>query len=458
MALGSITSLGAGSSLDLQGILDQLREVEEEAALTPLENQKAQVEAQLAEFDVLEAKFLDMKSHALTLSLASSFLERQVTVGDSAVLTATVAAGTTPFTATVEVVRLASRSTFQSDGVSDPDAALVTADSTFAYHLGATGETISLEVAAGTTLNQLAALINDDPNNPGVTATVIDDGTGSTPYRLVLRANDPGEDNRITIDTPLADLAFTEVQGAGTSLNAELKVDGITYERQRNTDLTDVLQGVTLTLQSTGTTTVQVTTDTTGIKTAITELVSTFNDIVQEIRANSGFDEETGTFGPLAAATTIRNLDGELTVLLGSRIETGGTYTSLFDLGLSIDRDGTIRIDEAILDAALASNLEDVQTLFAGDEEAGITGLGELLNDRLLQITKSTGLLAAEKEAAQGELDRLETRIEETQARLDRRFEVLAKQFAALDVLSRQMEQQATFLSNFINSLNPQNA
>ncbi len=455
--VGNITSLGAGSSLDLQGILDQLREVEESAALDPLNNQKAETEAQLQEFDTLQAKFLEMKSHALTLSLASSYLERSVTVDDSSILTATVATGATVDTSTVEVVRLATRSTFQSGGVSDADAALITADAVFAYRLGATGDTISLSVGTNTTLNQLADLINDDPNNPGVTASVINDGTGSTPYRLVLQANDTGEDNRITIVTQLADLPLTEVQGAGTSLNAEIKVNGITYERQTNTNLSDVIQGVTLNLLNVGTTTVQVTTDTATIKTAMTELVSTFNDIVQEIRTQSGFDEETGTFGPLASATTVRNLDGELTLLLGSRIETGGAYTTLFDLGLQINRDGTVTLDEATLETALATNLEDVQTLFAGDDETGLTGLGTLLNDRLRDITKSTGVLAAEKEAAQSELDRLETRIEGTQARLDRRFEVLARQFAALDSLSLQMQQQSDFLTSIIDSLNTGN-
>jgi flagellar hook-associated protein 2 len=453
MTLGSISSLGIGSNLDLQGILDQLREAEEAASITPLESKKADVEAQLTEFDTIQSMFLTMKSHALNLSLSSNFLARSVSVTDEDVLTATVAAGTSESSHTVEVVRLATRSSFQSSGVADADTAVITSSTVFEYRLGTGGDTISVSVTANTTLTQLAELINDDTDNPGVTATVIDDGTDSTPYHLVLTADDTGEDNRITIVTPLTDLPLTEIQGNGTSLNAELKVNGITYERQSNTGINDILQGLTLNLHDVGSSSLQVSADTTSIEAEITGLVEAFNEVVQEINANSGYDTETGEFGPLAASTSIRALVGELSALLGTSIETGGSITSMYDLGLEFNRDGSITLDEEVLADALSSSIEDIQTLFAGDDDEDITGLGELLNDKLRDITKSsTGLIATEKEASQSYLDRIEARIETMKAQLDRRFDIMARQFAALDAFIGQIESQANFLTNMINT------
>ncbi|RMF93196.1 MAG: flagellar hook protein [Nitrospinota bacterium] len=452
MALGSISSLGIGSSLDLQGILDQLREAEE-APITRLEEKKADIEAQLEEFDTVNSKLLSVKTHALNLSLPSNFLERNVSVSNENVLTASVATGTTTTSTTVEVIRLASRSSFQSSGVADADAALISSDTVFEYKLG-TGDTISLSVANGTTLNQLAELINDDPNNPGVTATVIDDGSSSNPFRLVLTADATGEENRISIVTPLADLPLTEVQGSGTSLNAEIKVNGITYERQSNTGISDVLQGITLNLHDVGTVSIQVTADTSSIQEEIVGLVESLNDAVQEIKTNSSFDEETGEFGLLTTVSSIRGLSGELTLLLGTSIPTGGTITSLYDLGMEVNRDGTITIDEEKVADALANNLDEVMTLFAGDEENGITGLGTLLNDRLRDITGSNGLIATEKEASLQSLDRLEEQIENSKAQLDRRFEILTRQFVALDSYLSQVQSQSNFLSQMIESFN----
>ncbi len=452
MLLGSISSLGVGSSFDLQGILDQLRAAEE-IPVTRMEQKKADIEVQLAEFDSVKTKFLTMKSHVLNLSLQSNFLVKGISVSNQDVLTASVALGTPESMTSVEVIRLAAKSVFQSDGVADADAAVITADSTFAYQVGPGGETISLSVTADMTLNQLANLINNDENNPGITASVIDDGTGTTPFRLVLTANETGEEHRITIVTPLNDLTFTEVQGNGTSLNAAIQVGGITYERQQNTGIKDVLQGITLNLKDTGTTTIEVTTETSALQADIVGLIETFNEVVQEVTTQSAYDEESGTFGPLASSA-LRGTVSALKALIGTQINTGGAVTSLYDLGLEINRDGSITLDEDVLVSALSNHLDAVMKLFIGEEEEGRTGLADLLNDQLSNITSATGLIASEQEASNQTLSRLEAQIETTKARLDRRFDILTRQFIALDTFISQIQSQADFLTNMISNFN----
>jgi flagellar hook-associated protein 2 len=452
--VGSITSLGVGSNLDLQNILDQLREVES-VPLQSLKQQQTTVEARLAEFDTVQANFLTVKSHALNLSLSSNFLTKEITVANPDALTATVATGTGNRTDTIEVTRLAAFSSFQSDGFADGSAAVNTsgADQTFAYKLGATGETISLTVIDGTTLQQLAGLINDAANNPGVTATIINDGAESNATRLVLQAKNSGENNRITLVTPLPGLPFTEIQDSGTSLNAQLKANGITYERQSNTGISDIIQGITLNLHQTGTTTIKVDNDTSTVQTDLLALIDSMNKAFQDITAKSAYNQETGEFGPLGPSTSLKSLRGDLLNLLSTRVATGGTMTSLFDLGFAINRDGTISLDEAKVSAALETNLEDVAKLFVGHPESGITGLADLLNNKLRDVTKPTGFIDTEKQASESELHRLRNNIEATTTRLDRRFEILARQFAALDSFASQMQSQADFLRDMVTSL-----
>lgn len=451
MALGTITGLGVGSKLDLQGVLDKLRAVDE-TAVNAISNKKTAAKAQLSAFDTVNSKLLAVKSHALNLSLESNFIAKKVS-GDDSVVSTTAALGTADQSHEVEVVRLATKSSLQSAAVATEDTAIASTASTFAYRLGTSTDSVSVTVEAGTTLRQLVDLINDAPDNPGVTAALVNTGVGQTPFRLLVTANSSGEAQRIHVDSSPTDLAFSELQGAnGASLNAALKVDGVEYERQSNSSITDVIQGLTLNLRKTGSTTLAVSSDTSSIKEAITGLVTTFQEALKDITTQTSFNSEAGGFGPLGTATGLRSARGELTNLLGGTLNTGSSVTSLVDLGVTFERDGSLALNKSTLDKALADNFEGIKTLFIGTKD--VTGLGTLLTDKLTDLTKSTGLIATEKRATQANIDRLDTRINTAKARLDQRYDNLARQFAALDRYASRLQQQGDSLNSFIDSFN----
>ena len=83
-SLGTISGLGVGSKLDLQGTLDKLRQVDN-AAVTALQAKATKAKAQLVAFDDVNAKFVAVKTHALSLSLESNFLTKKISgTSDSA--------------------------------------------------------------------------------------------------------------------------------------------------------------------------------------------------------------------------------------------------------------------------------------------------------------------------------------------------------------------------------------
>lgn len=559
MSAATISSLGLGSGLELQDILDQLREVDERP-INSLQTEKIQAEEQLAEYNVVNGMLLTMKSHALALSLEGNFLEKDISVSDEDVVTATVVAGASKASNSLEVVGLATRSSWQTAGVAsastsayvptiqesttgfasadtsvittdetmtitygngetketinvnltsgwsldeivtaintddeNTDKAYVTAetfevdgshylrikatssegsgedyrvmvtdpptglsfaapDATFSYSLGI-GDPITISVSADTTISYLAELINDDPDNPGVTASVIDDGTGTDPYRLVLIADDTGEDNRIELSQELDDLELSELEGAGeSSLNSIVIVNGITYQRQSNTGITDIIQGVTLNLESVGTSSVIVSDDTELIKSEIIGLVESFNGLVQEIITNSSYAEETEDWGILASSFSVKRLPQELLALMNTIVKTVDSSTSLHDLGMEVNRDGTITLDEDVLNNAISSGYNDVKDLFLGDEDAGVTGLGDLINGTLRDITMYSGLIDSEKDAVQDQIDRIEEDIETATERLDKRYEDMTRQFAILDVFMSRMQAQASFIDEMFSA------
>lgn len=563
MATGSISSLGVGSGLELQSMLEQLRAVDEQV-ITRKKGEVTTLESQLNEFTVVNNKLLTMKSAALNLSLSSTFISRTASSSSTSVLTATVADGTAVQSTPVTVDRIATKSTFMSGGVasetakvyvpttqesttgvadpavtniapadgtlvisyggsstitvptgptatvttmnqlvaainSDPEnvgtganGRKVTASTyvlsgqtylriasdtvgatgethrvgittnnttlafappakTFALNVGA--ETMTLSVAADTTVSQLRDLINNSTSNPGVTASIIDDGSATNPYKLVLKANSTGKDNEITMLAQVPDLTMTVQGQTGTNLNAQVTIDGVSYQRQTNT-ISDVLSGITLNLQAAGTSTVSVANNDAAIKEMVVGLVDAYNAAVQEISKNTGYDETTEDFGMLAR-TTLRDMPYALQNIMTTSVkaDSEGLVTTLFDLGLEFNRDGTITIDQTTLSAAIAGAPDSVSAFFLGDEAAGITGLADTVNDYLREVTGGSGQIAAEKTAAQTRIDDLQLKIESETERLDRRYDILTKQFVSLDQYMSQMKSMGSYLTGQFNSL-----
>ncbi|MFZ5774289.1 MAG: flagellar filament capping protein FliD [Thermodesulfobacteriota bacterium] len=452
MATGTVSSLGVGSGLELQNILDQLRSVDEQT-VTAKQTELATLQTQLGEFNVVNNKLLTMKSTALDLSLSSTFMSRTVSSSSSSVLTATVADGTAVQSTGVTVGRIATKSTWMSDGKASSTSSVNTTGSNqnFIYRVG--GVDVTVAVANGTTLSGLVDLINNDTDNPGVTASLINDGSGATPYKLVLKADDTGSDQEITFTAELPDLNMNVQGQTGSNLNASITIDGVSYQRQSNT-ISDVLSGITLKLVAAGSSTVEVANNNGVVKDMIVDLVSAYNDIAQELASKINYDEDTESFGILAR-TTLRDLPFDLQNLMTTSNEADGDgyVNSLFDLGLEFDEDGVISIDEEVLSAAIEAVPDSVAAFFLGDENAEITGFADTINDYLRELTSGAGQIAAEKTTAQERIDEMELRIAAETERIDRKYDIMSKQFVELDRYMSQMKSMSSFLTSQFDSL-----
>lgn len=452
--LGDITALGLGSGLKLQDILDKMKKADE-VPIDRLKDEKTTLKKQLAAFDDLDKALLDIKNQAMNLSMDSTFLNRNVDVSNSSVLSAKATEGAPIGNHTITVNQLATFSTWAGQSFSSKDNVVNDSgqDETFAYHVG-DGDTISITVPDQTTLQGLADLINNDPNNPGVTAEIINNGDPLNPYQLILKANNTGETNRITIDTQLPTYTFTEIQGAnGASLNAQLTVDGINYQRSSNNDITDIIGGVTLNLLGTGSTSLSVDSDHKNLEQSIVNLVDNVNKVVQTINKEAGYDENNKP-ELLTNVGTIRSLKSRLIDMLSTQVNVKGSIHSLYDLGLEIKRDGTITIDQTKLDQAISEHYDDVKKFFLGDPDNNIKGFGDIVNDQLREMTQpGSGLLAIQKNATQDRINRIDNQIQTAEEQLNKRYDILARRFADLDKFMSSMQNLSSYLTTEFNSL-----
>lgn len=448
---GSISTLGAGSNIDLQGVIDKLKAADQ-IPITNIKAQQLQYKDQLAVFESVNTKLLAVKSKALDLSLSTTFSARLITSSQPSVLTATAGSGASAGISTVTVGRLAKQNSWQSSGVATAATVVGSTTGSFAYTVKGTQSSVA--VSATTTLQQLSDAINNDANNPGVTATVMDDGTGTaTAFHLVLVSKETGDANAVTIGTNNTTLTFTEIQAKGV-LDAQVTINGITYNRATNT-ISDIIAGVTLNLVATGASSLTITSDTASVKAKILAMVEAYNAAAKEIADNSRYDEKTGVAGSLSGVSTFRTMTSQLKqTLLTSIGGLGGAYDNLTDIGLSFDRDGTASMDETVLTTALENNLEDVQLLLVGDTATGIDGVATLLNEQLRDITKPiSGVIANEKDRVDQTIQRLDDQIESMTIRLNNKYDLLTKQFVQLDTLMSNIQKQGDFLTAQIASL-----
>ncbi|NOX25339.1 MAG: flagellar filament capping protein FliD [Deltaproteobacteria bacterium] len=454
---GSISTLGVGSGLKLQNILDQLKAVDKQ----PIDRKNTEItglNTQINEFTTINNKLLTMKSSALDLYMSGTYLGRTVASSDTTVVSATVLDGAAAKTYSVQTTNLAKQSLFMSSsGFATKDSSVATVAGSMTIELGNSTTNFQVNVAANSTLSQLVDSINNDTTNPGVTASIINDGlNATTPYKLVLKSNGLGENNRIQILQQLPGASLTEdsSQTAANSLNSQFTVDGVSYQRQSNS-VDDVVDGVTLTLKSAGSASITVSADNAGLQDKITSLVTSYNDVVQEIGSKTSYDQNTKKFGILAH-TTMRDLPTDLESLMTSSnsADSTGTIKNLFDLGMAFNRDGTITIDSATLSTAISTNSDKVKSFFLGDSTKGIVGFADKVNSRLRTMTGNAGVIAGEKTAAQSRIGSLQDQISSDTARLNKKYALLTKQFVALDTFMSQETSLSDFLTGQFNSIN----
>lgn len=403
MATTTGVSSAVTSGLDVNALVSQLMTVEQQP-LAKLDKQEASYQAKLSAFGSIKGAVSSFQSTMRTLSNASSFRTVTATASDTSVLSATALTSALPGSYSVEVSSLAQSQKLVAAGQSSVGTAIGTgATTTLSFDFGTiTGTLTNGKYEAGATFSTAGGGVKtvtiDSSNNSlqgmrdainaagiGVTASIINDGS-ATPYRLVLSSNNMGAANSLKISatgdaTVSALLANDPTAGATTgalgqnlsesvsALNAVLKVNGITISKASNS-VSDVISGVTLNLAKLTTTpiTLTVAQDTAATAKAVNSFVASYNELSKTLTDLSSYDAATKKGATLQGDATIRNLQAKLRDMLNT---TGtGALTSLSQIGVTFQRDGSLAVDSSKLNSVMQSNFSDIAGLFAATGKA----------------------------------------------------------------------------------------
>ena len=151
-----------------------------------------------------------------------------------------------------------------------------------------------------------------------------------------------------------------------TAQNANFKVNGVAVSKSSNT-VTDVIEGVTLTLQKTTTTsaTLTVARDTASIQSSVAAFVKAYNDLNKTLKDVSSYDPATKKGAILQGDAVVRGIQSQVRAALNTPVSGAGALTHLSQIGVTFQKDGTLALDSTKLSAAITSNPTDIAALFA---------------------------------------------------------------------------------------------
>jgi flagellar hook-associated protein 2 len=456
--MGTITSSGVGSNIDIESLVTRLVQAEGAAKSQQLQTQQATTQAKLSAYGQFRSALAQLQTAAGSLKDATIFRARSATVGDADLMSVAASATAAPGTYAVEVVRLATGAKLASG----PSAASTTAVGTGTLTITTRGGSFTVDV--GSTNNTLAGIrdaINSATGNSGVAATLV---TANDGVRLVLTSTGVGAASAIKVtqsggDGGLAAIAYDPSNGVNgltqlqAAQDARVIVDGYTYDSASNS-VTGALDGVTLTLKEASgagvATPVTIATDTSKAQAVISAFVAAYNQAFSSLRSMGAYDATRQTGGVLLGDSMLRGFLGSLRTQVGSPLTglAGNAYTALSDLGITTNLDGTLKADTAKLSSALNGNPAAVQRLFT--EEGGFA---RKLDALLTDYVKTGGLIESRRGGLESTLKDIGRRQEQLERSLAAFESRVRAQFTAMDTLVAQLRQTGDNLVSQLNTI-----
>jgi flagellar hook-associated protein 2 len=343
---------------------------------------------------------------------------------------------------TVTVQNLAQTSTEASSAVGANDIL----SGSFSFHIGSgTSQTVSVD-PSNNTLAGLAATINQA--GIGVSASIVTDSSGS---RLSLISQTSGLGGQITIDSnSLSDATTGAVSliAGQAGQDALFTVDGIQTTSASNT-MTGAIPGVTMQLlgKSANPVQVQIDNDTSSVTTALSTMVKDYNAVVSALSAQEGKDA-SGKAEPLYGSPLISQLQQMLSSALNTPSAT--SLTSVTQVGLSLNSDGTLSLNTDQLTSALNDNYSGVQALFQNTSSFGLN-LEQAVNNAGTGSTKS--ILTQAQNANSTAESNLSTTISTMDARITTQQTSLTAELNAANQTLQEIPMQLNMVNEIYSAI-----
>ena len=321
------------------------------------------------------------------------------------------------------------------------------------------------------TLADVRDAINGASGNPGIAATLVtvDAAGGGTETRLSLGAANTGTLNTITItaldddgdhlnNAGLSQLVFdpggsgvTHLSETNAAVDAQIRIDAQLLTAQSNV-IDFAIEGITLNLVKASPgieTTLSVAVNNASAISAVTAFVQSYNSVRTTINDLTVFDPVTSRGGLLLGDSGVRSISGGLQRELGATVAgIESDFSTLAELGIATQTDGTLTLDSGVLTSALDSDRTGVASLLSSDE-----GIATRLSTLVGGFANATGVLDQRSDALEARLRDISSQRETLARRMSAREDSLLRRFSVMDAIVAQLQGTSSFLTQQLTAL-----
>ena len=473
-----ISSAGVGSGLDVQSIVSQLMKVEQQP-LNQLKSTASSLQTKLSAYGTVKSALSGFQDAASKLLDTNSWKAKTFSSNNTSVVTGSAAEGALATSFGLKINDLAQVQSTRSIGIATGTA--LGASGRLGIQLGewsgttftaGSGSAVSISIADTDSFTDIATKINSA--GAGVTAVVVKTGAND---QLLLRGNTTGAASGFQVksfdenDAEITDgttgvgvLAYDYSDTAGSffgmtqtqaAQDANIEIDGITVTSATNT-VANAVPGITLNLLAKTTTdaTITVGDDTAAIKSRVEAFQTAFNKLATTLTDLTKYDAAAKKGGTLQGDSTAVGLQNVLRSMLGATGPSGTAFNRLSDIGLQMQRDGTLSINNTKLDAAL-KNLPDLNTFFTASTGSSATdGMARRINSFIQQANGVDGNVSGRTKGLEASITRNTKDQDSLNQRLTQRQAALYAQYTALDTKMGRLSSMSSFVSQQIAQWN----
>jgi|GEM_PF-717841 len=339
--------------------------------------------------------------------------------------------------------------------------------------LGLTGS-FQIDVEGGTgsgeiTINDTMSLndINNQINAIGIGGDLTSEVTGtngkfslaitSAAANSDIKLSNTGVDNNVLSDLAFGNRSYKdELQ---TAEDASIDINGITGITSSSNTFSEAVDGMTFNLnpeaEINSAATVSVTKDTGKATKVVQGFVDQYNSVMSFIDGKTDYDAEEDKGAILQGDSTAMRLQMRLRELVTSRVKENGNYQSLYSIGIEVDRDGVMSIDNSKFKEALENSSEEVANLFKAESESeGYDGMAVRMDSYLDQLMQSnTGLIPRRLDLYDNQIEGLNDDIEDVQRKVEMTRERYVQQFAAMEEAISEMQSQQSWMMSQLQGM-----
>ena len=456
-----MTSLGAGSGVDIVSLARNLTNAEQVPKEAAIQSAIDAAEAQVSAYGLISYQLGLLQTSFEGLNDAKEVADSYASSTDSAIQFTAFDGTEVEGSYDITVTQLAQEKIMISDEYSSTSAVLSASSFDLSVTVGSTSTATTSITVDTMTPQGVVDAINEE--GMGVTASLVDTGINGTNYRIIL-TGETGSESDFTV-TSDPDLGFGD---AGNTLqaaqDAQIDFDGLTLTRDSN-EFSDVVSGATLALYETTTSavTVAIYSDTSTLKTKLEDVVTLYNDyrsLMNELTATT-IDEDVELSGALQRdLTTARYITDQIrTAILNDSSTGSGSISAFRDIGISLDSSGGLTFDETTFDEVIEDSYDDVITMLTANTNnqnlysTDGKGLAQDIATIIDGIVDTDGVLATRETNAEATVVDYQDELTVLEARMTALYDRYLSQFTTMELLTNKLNNVKDYLTGQLEVL-----